>query len=113
MPDETTLTQEGLGATEREIMAQRLKKAEALRALGVNPFGNGHRPANLTRDLHDRYGQMKTEEIAVDPGRWSIAGRVLANRTFGKAAFLKVRDRAGEILEPHQAWRRDHRLKER
>src|SRR5574341_1111076 len=100
MPDETTLTQEGLGATEREIMAQRLKKAEALRALGVNPFGNGHRPANLTRDLHDRYGQMKTEEIAVDPGRWSIAGRVLANRAFGKAAFLKVRDRSGEL----QVW---------
>jgi lysyl-tRNA synthetase class 2 len=54
----------------------------------------------VTRDLHDRYGQMKAEEIAADPGRWSIAGRVLANRAFGKAAFLKVRDRAGEI----QVW---------
>src|SRR5512133_2487094 len=100
MPDETTPTQDGLGATEREILAQRLKKAEALRALGVNPYGNGFRPAHVTRDLHERFGQQKTEEIAVDPGRWSIAGRVLANRAFGKAAFLRVRDRAGEI----QVW---------
>src|SRR5512133_1174467 len=100
MPDETTPTQDGLGATEREILAQRLKKAEALRALGVNPYGNGLRAAHVTKDLHDRYGQQKTEEIAADPGRWSIAGRVLANRAFGKAAFLKVRDRAGEI----QVW---------
>ena len=100
MPDETTPTQDGLGANEREILAQRSKKAEALRVLGANPFGNGFRPANVTRDLHDRYGQMKTEEIAADPGRWSIAGRVLANRAFGKAAFLKISDRAGEL----QVW---------
>jgi lysyl-tRNA synthetase class 2 len=100
MPDEKTPTQDGLGATEREILAQRTRKAEALRALGVNPFGNGHRPANVTQDLHARYGQLKTEEIAADPGRWSIAGRVLANRAFGKAAFLKVRDRSGEL----QVW---------
>jgi lysyl-tRNA synthetase class 2 len=100
MPDETTPTQDGLGANEREILAQRAKKAEALRALGVNPYGNGLRAAHLTKDLHDRYGAQKVEEIAADPGRWSIAGRVLANRAFGKAAFLKVRDRAGEI----QVW---------
>jgi lysyl-tRNA synthetase class 2 len=109
MPDETTPTQDGLGATEREILAQRMKKAEALRALGVNPFGNGHRPGHVTKEVHDRYGQQPVEEIAKDPGRWSIAGRVLANRAFGKAAFLKVRDRAGEI----QVWVKKDRVGEK
>src|SRR5512138_451847 len=85
------------GATEREIIAQRARKAEALRALGANPFGNGHRPAHATADLVRRYGDAPAEEIAKDPGAWSLAGRVLAVRSFGKAAFLRVRDAVGEL----------------
>jgi lysyl-tRNA synthetase, class II len=86
-----------LGATEREIIAQRMKKAEALRELGVNPFGNGVSPKHLARELVARYGDLPIEEIAKDPGDWSLAGRVLAVRSFGKAAFLKVRDRSGDL----------------
>ncbi|HEX9242102.1 MAG TPA: lysine--tRNA ligase [Anaeromyxobacter sp.] len=98
-----------LGATEREIIAQRQKKAEALRALGVNPFGNGHAPRHLAQELRDRYGEAPAEEIAKAPGDWSVAGRVLAERPFGKAAFLKVRDRTGDI----QVWLKKDRLSER
>ncbi len=89
-----------LGTTEREIIAQRIRKAEALREMGVNPFGNGHAPKHVARDLLARYGDAPAEKIQEDPGRWSVAGRVLAIRSFGKAAFLKVRDRSGEI----QVW---------
>ena len=91
---------EELGSTEREIVAQRLRKAEALRALGVNPFGNGHAPRHTSADLAARYGDQPADEIAKDPGAWSVAGRVLAVRSFGKAAFLKVRDRDGDL----QVW---------
>ena len=35
---------EELGHTEREIVAQRVRKAEELRRRGVDPFGNGHAP---------------------------------------------------------------------
>src|SRR5512142_3333474 len=91
---------EELGSTEREIVAQRVRKAEELKKLGVNPFGNGHAPAGLARDILDRYGDQPTDEIAKDPGSWSIAGRVLAVRSFGKAAFLRVRDRSAEL----QVW---------
>jgi len=98
-----------LGTTEREIIAQRLKKAEALRALGVNPYGNGHAPRDLAADLQARYGDQPAEEIARDPGSWSVAGRVLALRSFGKAAFLRVRDRSGEI----QVWVKKDRVGER
>jgi lysyl-tRNA synthetase, class II len=91
---------EELGSTEREIVAQRVRKAEELRKLGVNPFGNGHSPRHLARDLVARYGDQPVEEIAKDAGSWSVAGRVLAVRSFGKAAFLRVRDRSGEI----QVW---------
>jgi len=91
---------EELGTSEREIVAARQRKAEALRALGVNPYGNGHAPRHLAADLLERYRQQPAEEIARDAGSWSVAGRVLAVRSFGKAAFLKVRDRSGDI----QVW---------
>ena len=88
---------EELGSTEREIVAQRARKAEELRKLGVNPFGNGHAPAHLAAELIQRYGEEPADQIATHAGSWSVAGRVLAIRSFGKAAFLKVRDRSGEI----------------
>jgi lysyl-tRNA synthetase class 2 len=97
-----------LGATEREIIAHRLQKAEALRQLGVNPYGNGVAPAHLAAELLARYGDAPAEEIAKDPGAWSVAGRVLAIRSFGKAAFLKVQDRSGAI----QVWVKRDRVGE-
>src|SRR6266508_3833861 len=98
-----------LGATEREIIAQRAKKAEALRALGVDPFGNGFAPRHLAADLVARYGDAPVEEIQKDPGAWSLAGRVLAVRSFGKAAFLRLRDRSGEL----QIWVKKDKVGER
>ncbi len=98
-----------LGTTEREIIAQRTKKAEALRALGVNPFGNGHAPRHLAADLARAYGDQPADEIARNPAEWSLAGRVLAVRSFGKAAFLRLRDRSGEL----QVWVKKDRVGER
>jgi lysyl-tRNA synthetase class 2 len=106
MRDETPPGGDDLGATEREIIAQRVKKAEALRALGVNPFGNGFAPRHCAAELQARYGAAPAEEIAKDPGAWSLAGRVLAIRSFGKAAFLRVRDRSGEL----QVWVKKDRI---
>jgi lysyl-tRNA synthetase class 2 len=108
MADKTPANDD-LGATEREIIATRLEKAEALRALGVNPFGNGVAPGHLASDLQARYGDATAEVIATDPGAWSVTGRVLALRSFGKAAFLKVRDRSGEL----QVWVKKDKVGER
>jgi lysyl-tRNA synthetase class 2 len=111
MADETPrpTAADDLGATEREIIQQRHKKADALRALGVNPFGNGHTPAHVAADLQRRYGDAPADEIAKDAGAWSVAGRVLAVRSFGKAAFLKVRDRSGDL----QVWVKKDKVSER
>ncbi len=98
-----------LGATEREIILQRQKKAEALRALGVNPFGNGQGPRNVAAELVRRYREAPADEIAKDPGAWSLGGRVLAVRSFGKAAFLRVRDASGEL----QIWVKKDKVGER
>ncbi len=108
MADKTPLSDD-LGVTEREIIAHRLEKASALRALGVNPYGNALAPAHLAADLLARYGDQPAGEIAKDAGSWSVAGRVLALRDFGKAAFLKVQDRSGLI----QVWVKKDKVGER
>ncbi len=108
MADQTPLSDD-LGATEREIIAHRLEKAAGLRALGVNPYGNGLSPTHLAAELVARYGDLPAAQIAEDPGPWSVAGRVLAVRDFGKAAFLKLQDRSGQI----QVWVKKDRVGER
>jgi len=84
-------------AKEQELYAQRLEKAERLRALGCNPFGNGFHPPDLAGDVARKHAGDTAEQLEGSKPSYSIAGRVVALRSFGKAAFLKLRDRSGEL----------------
>src|SRR5258707_1787960 len=86
------------GKKEHEIYESRLEKARKWRELGFNPWGNGYRPEHLAADVINAHREQSTEhlEAAVGPA-YHVAGRVIALRSFGKAAFLKLRDRSGEI----------------
>ncbi|HZA13539.1 MAG TPA: lysine--tRNA ligase [Myxococcaceae bacterium] len=84
---------------EQEIYEQRLEKARKWRELGANPWGNGYRPEHLAAEVHARHGQQSAAELeALSPApTYNVAGRMVALRSFGKAAFVKLRDRSGEI----------------
>jgi lysyl-tRNA synthetase class 2 len=93
-------------ADERELIADREKKVAELRAAGHNPYANGFSPQHTAADVH---AWFEAGNAPPDPGsaeavarapRFSVAGRIVAHRSFGKAAFVKVRDRSGEI----QVW---------
>ena len=84
-------------AKEHELYAQRLEKAERWRTLGCNPFGNGFRPTDLAGDITRRHGSDTAQQLETAPPAYCIAGRVVALRSFGKAAFIKLRDRSGEL----------------
>ncbi|MHB8879357.1 MAG: OB-fold nucleic acid binding domain-containing protein, partial [Myxococcaceae bacterium] len=85
------------GTKEQEIYAQRLEKAKRWRELGANPWGNGYRPEHLAGDIVLRHDKATAEELEKAPPTYSIAGRIVAIRSFGKAAFVKLRDRSGEL----------------
>ena len=91
MSDETE------SAKEHELYAQRMEKAERWRALGFSPFGNGIRPDDLAGDVARRHASDTAEQLEATHPAYSIAGRVVALRSFGKAAFIKLRDRSGEL----------------
>ncbi len=77
--------------------ALRLEKAEKLRALGVNPWGNGRKVEHTADEVKRRFGDAPTEVVEEDPTVFSVAGRVMMVRTFGKMAFVVLRDRSGDI----------------
>src|SRR5215218_5112222 len=100
MSDETKKTMEDkdLGSKEQEMYAQRLDKAGKWKAAGANPYGNGFRPTHLAADILGRHQGDSAEQLeASPPPAYTVAGRIVAMRSFGKAAFIKLRDRTGEI----------------
>jgi lysyl-tRNA synthetase class 2 len=90
---------------ERELIAERERKAAELRQAGQNPYANGFLPKHTAGDVHAWFeaGHVPSANPLGDEPRatrFSVAGRIVALRSFGKAAFAKVRDRSGEI----QVW---------
>ena len=83
--------------SEQEIYDARLRKVEALRARGVNPYANGHRVGQTLAEVTLAHGGSPAERLDLEKPRASVAGRIVAERSFGKAAFLKLRDRTGEL----------------
>lgn len=77
--------------------ALRLKKAEELRARGIHPWGNGRKVAHTALDVKRTFGDAPVEVVEADETVWSVAGRVMMVRTFGKMAFVVLRDRTGDI----------------
>lgn len=77
--------------------ALRLKKADELREKGIHPWGNGRSVPHLGSDVKAHFGDQPMEAIEADETIWSVAGRVMSQRAFGKMAFLTLRDRSGDI----------------
>jgi len=75
-------------AKEHELYQQRLEKAGRWRTLGCNPFGNEFRPADLAGDIARKHAPDGAEQLEASKPTYSVAGRVVALRSFGKAAFL-------------------------
>ncbi len=81
-----------------EIVLHRLKKLEALREDGINPFYDGRFDvSHLTGEIHLRYGNKSPRELEGIDVKLSVAGRIVSRRDFGKASFFHIQDRAGRI----------------
>ena len=75
----------------------RKSKLEELRELGIDPYANGFTPENTTGELISLYASKSPEELEETGEIFSLAGRVVSKRDFGKSAFFHLSDRAGRI----------------
>ncbi len=84
---------------ENSLVAERRGKLAALRGQGI-AFPNDFRRADHAGDLQATYAdadKWSGEAQEAEGIRVSIAGRMMAKRIMGKAAFAKLRDVTGDI----------------
>ena len=79
------------------VRDDRLKKLQALRDEGVNPFANDFKPSHTCAEVLARAAAEPPPDMGAltdDAERARIGGRVMARNLMGKAMFLRVRDRS-------------------
>jgi lysyl-tRNA synthetase, class II len=97
---------EHVHSAENAIIAARRERAVAVREKGENPFDN-RVPAldrvgtvlekhEAARNADGKYDATKID-TAGEKKSYRLGGRIVAARSFGKAAFLRLRDRSGEV----------------
>ena len=69
---------------------ERLKKLSEIKERGIDPY-----PAKSNRDT--KIGHITENFDELNGQTVTIAGRIMAIRSFGKLAFIKIRDYTGEI----------------
>jgi lysyl-tRNA synthetase class 2 len=79
-----------------ELLMQRRRKVDALWAAGINPYPNDFKPLHTSADLLTAYGDVRTIEDN-ETRIFTVAGRIIARRSFGKAAFIQVQDHKGRM----------------
>ncbi|OGP77188.1 MAG: lysine--tRNA ligase [Deltaproteobacteria bacterium RBG_16_49_23] len=80
-----------------ELVRQRIRKLEALREEGLNPYPNDFKVTHTSGDILETYGRMSEEDLKSIAESFSLAGRIVAIRNFGKASFIQLMDRNGKI----------------
>ncbi len=72
--------------------AQRLEKANALRALGVAPYPNRFSPTHRLGQIVTAHAEKTLETLEAEEPPVRIAGRVMTKRGHGKASFATLSD---------------------
>ena len=81
---------------ESSLIAERRRKLGELREKG-NAFPNDFRRNALAEELHQSYGQHEDEHLREEDVHVSVSGRMMVKRVMGKASFIKLQDRTGQI----------------
>ena len=81
---------------ENKLIAERRRKLTELRNSG-NAFPNDFHRNALADELHHMYGGHEQATLEREQVRVSVAGRMLVKRVMGKASFIKLQDRSGQI----------------
>ncbi len=90
-----------------ELLQKRREKAETLRQGQVNLYPNDFRVSHTVAELQ-ALTRQRPDSLTEEGPRFIVAGRMMAVNHFGKAAFVRFRDRTGLL----QAYVRKDRIGE-
>src|SRR5205085_939931 len=90
--------QPGATSSIEDQIRLREQKADELRKKGAHPYGNGVQVPHTTATVRTRHANDDAAALEANPTEpYGVAGRVMALRSMGKASFLSVRDRDGDL----------------
>ena len=75
----------------------RKSKLEELKEMGIDPYANGFTPEHTTEETISLHASKSPEELEEMGELFSLAGRIVSKRDFGKSAFFHLSDRTGRI----------------
>lgn len=78
------------------LRAEKRKKLLALREKGLEIFPHNFKPTVKTKELHEKYDSLEVGEVREDV-HVTLAGRLMTQRSMGKAAFFNIQDQEGRI----------------
>ncbi|MBU0673543.1 MAG: lysine--tRNA ligase [Proteobacteria bacterium] len=80
-----------------QVLQQRRQKAAELAEQGVPLYANDFAPSHPVKELLECSVKI-TEDTSPDQGQiFTVAGRIMAMRKFGKASFVQIQDETGNI----------------
>ncbi len=82
---------------ENELIDQRKHKIEELKRIGINPYANYFKTSHCVSTILSSYGKASDEQLKSIDSEFSVAGRVIAIRDFGKSKFIHILDGSGKI----------------
>lgn len=81
--------------TEQELI--RREKAKNLEDMGIDPFGHRFDVTSDSKEIFEKYGEFTVEELENENAFVKIAGRIMTKRGKGKAGFINIQDKYGQI----------------
>ena len=81
--------------TEQELV--RREKAEKLKELGLDPFGQKFERTGLAQEIKDKYQDVEHDAFENMDDEATVAGRIMFMRKMGKASFVTIKDKSGSI----------------
>ncbi len=85
-------------ADDNILRRQRRQKAAELREAGIPLFPNTFRPRDTIAEIKAQYERMDASRLeSMEETKFILGGRIMALRSFGKAAFIKIQDRSGSL----------------
>lgn len=82
---------------ETAIIEQRREKIRVLKAKGIPIYPNDFKITHHIRDILVAYSDKERDDLERSTEIFHIAGRIMALRPFGKAAFIHVQDATGRL----------------
>jgi lysyl-tRNA synthetase class 2 len=80
-----------------ELIQQRFKTLAEISAAGIKPYAGKFEVSTSAQALIDQYGNKNKEDLERERVDVTVAGRIVAMRSFGKACFCHIQDGSGRI----------------